>query len=77
MIFRMFPSGISMAFRTFPFDILIIFPPSGKASHADTHTPDNGLVDSIQDRPDAPAPKGRQPVVPADGHYHTRDAPFL
>lgn len=34
-------------------------------------------MDAIQDRPHAPAPQRRQPVVPANGHHNARDAPAL
>lgn len=41
------------------------------------NAPDDGLVDSVQDGPHAPAPERGQPVVPANGHHHARDPPTL
>lgn len=40
-------------------------------------TPDNGLMDTIQDRANAPASQGRQPVIPTDRHDDAGDPPAL
>lgn len=40
-------------------------------------TPDNSLMDTIQNRPNTPASQGRQPVVPSDRHDNAGDTPTL